>query len=233
MDMVIAEANPTTADVMAYAAQRRGHQVMKVPHAGRLFGNLPFVPGVVILSVRSPGIEDAESLVRLRAQFPNATLLMVYERPSSTDRVTLMRAGADEILKAPIAPHELILHAESWDRARGTAATQKSALSLADLEVDLNKFAVVKNGISITMTRLELRLLYSLCQHHPHIAPSERLLTFGWEGMEEPDLSLIKTHISHIRKKLREAGGIHLDITSRQGVGYVLSVEDLPTAAAS
>jgi DNA-binding response OmpR family regulator len=225
MEVAIAEREPTAADVWAYAAARRGHEVINVPRPDRLLGNLPFNPTTLILSLQDIGEEAAPSLRSLRTRFPDATVIVVYERASASSTASLLDAGADDVVRAPIAAHELILRAESWDRARRSGAPENTGLVLGDLEVDLSKYAVRKNNQNVVLTRLELRLLYCLCEHHPHLAPIDRLLTFGWEGMEEPDSSLIKTHISHIRKKLGEAGGIPVEIRSRQGVGYVLSVQ--------
>ncbi len=226
MELAIANGNETDADVLSYAASKRGHNVVAVSSTGRLLGNLPFTPSTVIISMPKLDEQAIAGLRKVHERFPDATMLAVYEHAAVPARTAALESGAHDLLSAPLDPVELIRRAEAWQTARGSSAPRSNALTLEDLEVDLHKYAVKKNGANVVLTRLELRLLYCLCEHYPNLAPSERLLTFGWEGMDEPDASLIKTHISHIRKKLGEAGGTPLDIRSRQGVGYVLSLRE-------
>ena len=61
-------------------------------------------------------------------------------------------------------------------------------------------------------------------QHHGRVSPTERLLSFGWDSLEPPDASLLKTHISHLRKKLSDAGGRRFEIRSRHSLGYTLQL---------
>lgn len=231
MDVAIADGDSVAADVLAYAATRRGHQPMTVARPERLLGNLPFTPAAVIVSLPTVDTTTGAALRELRARFPASTVVVVYEHGASDSRVALLAAGADEVLRSPIAPHELILHVESWERARSTPGPQTTGIQIADIEVDLHKFAVTKNHRNVVLTRLEMRLLHCLCRHYPNVAPAERLLTFGWEGRDEPDTPLIKTHISHMRRKLAEAGGVPIEIRSCPGVGYVLSCEADPLPA--
>ncbi len=225
MRIAIIEPNPVSAQVLAHAAERRGHQAVCFGGPERLSSNLPFEPSVVLLATERIERSALGAVSAIRKALPSAIVIVVAERGSGSGLSLAMRAGATDVTGSPYDPHELLLRAEIWDAAMHSAPGQQTALALADLEVDLGKYLALKNRETLLLTKLELRLLYCLMEHHPHLAPLERLLSFGWDVLSSPDASLIKTHMSHLRRKLRDAGGISLDIQSRQTVGYILSVE--------
>jgi DNA-binding response OmpR family regulator len=220
MRLAIVEADPAVSEVLSFAAQRRGHQTVTVRSLAELAGNLPFEPNAIVIG---DGQLPAPALLqRLRAAAPDVGLFVVAERPKEPLPSVLLQNGANEVIRAPYNPTELVLRAENWYSNRRSDSTGDDVLRLADVEIALDRYTATKNGTRLNLTKLELRLLYCLCEHSPHLTPTERLLTFGWDTLGDPDASLIKTHISHIRKKMREAGGVEIDIASRQTLGYTL-----------
>jgi DNA-binding response OmpR family regulator len=177
--------------------------------------------------------EEALGLVqRAKERYENGTIIVTCERPKEAAIAMAMRAGAHDFVQIPYSPMSLVMKAEAWQANRRTPGAAEDRLALADLSIDLADYAALKNGIPLVMTRLELRLLYCLSQQQPHLVTSDKLLAFGWEPTDDPDVALIKTHISHIRKKLRDAGGVPFDIRSRQGLGYYLTVDEGAEGAA-
>lgn len=233
MRIVIAEPDPALADVVAFAAQRRGHQAVCVPGPERIFDHLPFPPTVAIVSLQEITPEAGELLRRIGARYKGITIFVTCERPKDSGPTLALRAGAHDVIQMPYNPFEVILRAETWVASRSDGRGKDDRLSVADLTVDLGDYAATKNGRPLLLTKLELRLLYCLCEHYPHLVPAERLLAFGWEPTDDPDSALIKTHISHIRKKLRDAGGVPIEIRSRQTLGYVLETNEEKLSRAS
>ena len=223
MRIAIAESEPAAADLLMFVAQRRGHQPIAVSSIARLFERLPFEPSVAIVSVPNLDAEAIQDIVRLHRHLPDAALLVIAERTDGAEPIAALKAGADDFLRSPYNPFEVILRAEARASASATTAST-GGVRLADLEIDLDAYAATKNGQALSLTKLERRLLYCLCQHHPSVATIDRLLAFGWDSLDEPDAGLLKTHISHIRKKLGDAGGPSLEIVSHQTVGYSLRV---------
>lgn len=225
MRIAIADSDRVASDVLAFAAQRRGHQAVTVISVTELLGRLPFEPNVVLLG--GDVAEGArEALPQIQSAFPEATFIVALEKPREPLPSTLLKAGVNEVVRAPYNPVEVIVRAENLVAARKSDGVADDALRLGDLEMALDRYAASKNGVNLSLTKLELRLLYCLCEHSPHLTPTERLLTFGWDTLGDPDAALIKTHISHIRKKLKDAGGLDIEIISRQTLGYTLVVHD-------
>lgn len=222
MKLAIVSDDAVAAGVLAFAAERRGHQTVCLDRTGQLFERLPFEPSLIVVSVNGRETPPLIEFGRVRSTFPNAALFVTVEKPRQPMPLEMLNAGAHEVIAAPYNQNELVVRAESWVTAHAGVAAVADALILSDLEVALERYHATKNGTLLQLTKLELRLLYCLCEHHPHVAPLERLLTFGWDTLGDPDAALLKTHISHIRKKLADAGGVPFEILSRQTVGYVL-----------
>lgn len=222
MKLVIVDSDGASADVLAFAAQRRGHQAVALSGLRELTGNLPFEPNVLILGADM--VKDPALVERVRGALPDVGLFVVLERPKEPLPSQILKAGANEVIRAPYNPTEAVILAENWMGNRRPDNAADDVMRMADLEIALDRYTASKNGVRLNLTKLELRLLYCLCEHSPYLTPTERLLTFGWDTLGDPDAALIKTHISHIRKKLREAGGAMFDIVSRQTLGYTLTV---------
>lgn len=229
MRIAIVEPEPIAADLLMFVAQRRGHQPVCVPEVGRLFGRLPFEPSAAVISVHGEAVEALHAIARLKEAFAALPILVIAEKGSGIQPIDALRAGANDVIKSPYNPFEVMLRAEAWVSAGKTNGS--SGVRLGDLEVDLGVFAATKNGHRLALTRLERRLLYCLCEHYPNVATIERLLVFGWESLDDPDAALLKTHISHIRKKLREAGGLPIEIASQQTIGYSLRIDEARSMA--
>src|SRR4029078_1682741 len=90
-----------------------------------------------------------------------------------------------------------------------------------ELEIDADAFAASVGNQPLQLTAREFRLLYGLAANAGRVVPSSRLVDYAWGVEAEADHTILKTHFSHIRSKLKKLGS-SIDIRSVPGVGYLL-----------
>jgi DNA-binding response OmpR family regulator len=224
MRLAVIDSRRLVGELVGVVAKRRGWAFALAQGVDNIKGDLPFAPSVLVLVANDES--GVEAAVRtLRQNFPREPILVLSEDRLPPNKTALIRAGAADVLGAPADPVEIAARVEAY--AETAAALQSDddhpKRTLADLEVDLGRYRAVKNSKLLKLTALELRILYCLLANYPKVAPMERFVLFGWTNADEADVSLVRTHICHIRRKLEAAGGASIFIRSRPKVGYVIA----------
>ena len=136
------------------------------------------------------------------------------------ERVTGLRAGADDYLAKPFAMSELVARIEALIR-RDTQQNQVSEYQVADLHMDLLAREVTRAGQKIDLQPREFKLLAYLMQHHDQVVTRMMLLENVWDYHFDPQTNIIDVHISRLRTKIDKPFDKSLLHTVR-GAGYRL-----------
>jgi DNA-binding response OmpR family regulator len=96
-----------------------------------------------------------------------------------------------------------------------------ATLHLGRIHADLQTFTVSANERYVRLTRLEFDLLVYLMRHAGRVVSREELTQRVFQAVYRKDSSLIRVHLSHLRKKL----GIESDpIATVTGRGLVFRI---------
>lgn len=115
IEVLLAEHDPLTAQIIRH---RLGREGMVVRHfasgTAALQAAQNMVPGLVILDAMTPGIEGIELLVRLRAlpTYKKIPILVLSDIGSEREVVRALGAGADDCIRKPFSPTELMARIE-------------------------------------------------------------------------------------------------------------------------
>lgn len=222
MRLAVVESGDLAGEVLSFAARNQSHSVVSLQTVEQLLAPLPFSPAAVAV-FEAPAAElHPGRLADIRQALPDAAVVVVSQRASTVDRTPLLRAGAHDVVGSPVNPFDLLLKLSTWSARAGAEEASELKVELSDLVVDAERYRASKNGKPLSLTPLELRILYCLAAHSPNLTPAERILSFGWGILEDPDTSLIRTHICHLRRKLEKAGGNSFVIKSKHTLGYTL-----------
>ena len=188
-------------------------------------------PDLVVLDHGLP-VLDGLSLCQALRQEMATPILLIAAGAEEEDRVAGLEAGADDYLSRPFGMREFLVRVRALlrrpERARaGHEPAQQDIsprLHLGDLEIDVDRREVRRNGQVLHLKPREYNLLAFLSRN-PGVALSrEAILKEVW-GWDRPDHTrTVDVHICWLRGKIEPDPGNPRRIITVRGFGYRLSL---------
>ena len=115
-------------------------------------------------------------------------------------------------------------------RRSNGASSPAGIVRFDDIEIDLERRMVMRNGELVQLSRTEWLLLQHLAANAGKVVLHTELLTKVWGPEYRDDLQYLRVWVSRVRRKLGALPGEPGRIKTFQGIGYLLDV-DAPDAA--
>ena len=173
-------------------------------------------PDLVLLDLMLPGLSGEALLPEL----DGIPVIVVSAKAGVKDKTALMLGGAADYQTKPIEP---VLHlARVAVRLREAARSPLAQVCVCgDLVMDLSARGVTAAGTVVPLTRTEYAILKLLIQNPGQGVAKSTILDRISADTPDCTESSLKTHISHLRAKLREASGKDY-VESVWGIGFLL-----------
>ncbi len=178
------------------------------------------VPDVIILDRMMPVMDGVSMLQKLRADGAAVPVLFLSALGELEDRVSGLRAGADDYLVKPYALTELVARVEALGRRKDKDSVE-TTLRVGDLEMNLLKRVVKRETTLIDLQPREFQLLEFLMRHAGQNVTRTMLLEKVWAYHFDPQTNVIDVHISRLRAKL-DKGFDRPMLHTVRGEGYML-----------
>ena len=216
MRALVVEDDPRIAADLARALEMSGFRVEQATD-----GETAWFRGgtesydLIVLDLNLPKLDGLTILKRWRAEGSEIPVLILTARGAWTERVEGIDAGADDYLPKPFRMEELVARARALVRragGRGTAQQQFGRLA-----VDLNRMTAALDGIPVSVTPLEFRLLAYLAVNRDRVVAPGELLEHLYGDDDSREANALEAIVTRLRRKL--GPGI---VATRRGFGYHL-----------
>lgn len=169
----------------------------------------------VVLDLGLPGKSGLDVLQAWRQAGLETPVLILTARDSWTERVTGLRAGADDYLGKPFHLEELDARLQALlRRSTGRAA---AVLTAGGLRLDEERqHVVLPDDSEHALTGTEFRLLRYLMTHPDKVLSKWRLTEHVYEEDHDRDSNVLEVYIRRLRDKIGRDR-----IETRRGQGYL------------
>lgn len=174
-------------------------------------------PDLILLDLMLPGLSGEEVL----SHIDSIPVIVLSAKTDVQDKVKLLISGAADYMTKPFDVSELLARITVQLRKQESRSGSE-VLTVGDLSLDILSFSLTVNGEPVKLTRTEFAILKLLMENPKQVIAKSVLL--DKISFDTPDCTerSLKQHISNLRKKLQDAGGMDY-IETVWGIGFKLA----------
>ena len=176
-------------------------------------------PDLILLDLMLPGLSGEEVLPYIKG----IPVIVMSAKVDVDNKVELLLGGAVDYVTKPFHTKELLdriaVHLRIFD-----TLDKSEMLTFEEIELDVDTHIVRIKDTEIKLTRTEYAILKLLMQNPSQVVSKSQLLDRISEDTPDCTESSLKTHISNLRKKLREVSGKEY-VEAVWGIGFKMKTE--------
>lgn len=215
--VLVVEDEPILAALLGEALREAGFRVDTLDDGSRVADWVrAFSPDAVLLDLVLPGKDGFAVCSELRA-FSTVPLIMVTSRIEEIDRLRGLEIGADDYICKPFQPREVVARVRAVLRR---SIEWRESQPGSPLALDDDGMQARWNGVRLSLTPVEFRLLRALSQRPGRVLTRAQLLDAVYSDDRVVSDRTVDSHVKNLRRKLAEAGDGADPVSAVYGVGY-------------
>ncbi len=217
--VLLVEDDPFIARTLRMSLSYKGFEVTacnSFQQGLNQFRSHPF--DVILLDINLPDGNGRDLCQEIRKNNETIPILILTAKMEEESAVQCLQRGADDYIRKPYGSQELAARMIRLLERKKKVGTQ---LLFSSLKIDVQKRMAWAGDKPLTLGKREFNILTLLVKRSGEaVTRNEILDTLG----EEADLydRTIDSHLSHLRRKLKKAGAITIQILPIYGIGYRL-----------
>ncbi len=158
---------------------------------------------LILLDLMLPYKSGDEILRELRENSQVPVIVMSAKTMIQT-KVELLRLGADDYVTKPFDLQELLARIEVNLKRSGSTESVETMFSYGDITINSDEKLVQLEGAILPLTSKEFALLELMMRNPKKVFSKQNLYEHIWQEAYAYDDNTINTHISNIRKKMKD-----------------------------
>jgi two-component system phosphate regulon response regulator PhoB len=220
--ILVVDDESDVTELLKYKLEQEGYRCQAL-NDPLLFASTArdFEPEIMILDIMMPVLSGLQLCRMARADplLKHVPIIFLTARGETEDRIQGLELGADDYLPKPFNMKELSIRVGKLlaRSATVTQTTKSTRIEISGVLIDAELHQLSIDGVEVTLTATEFRLLQLLMERKGRVQSREHLLVAVWNYDTDIETRTVDTHVRRVREKL--GAYAHLIETVR-GVGY-------------
>ncbi|HVT39031.1 MAG TPA: response regulator transcription factor [Gemmatimonadaceae bacterium] len=178
-------------------------------------------PDLIVLDLGLPDLSGADVCREIR-RFATMPIVVLSARHHEADKVELLSLGADDYVTKPFSTMELLARIKAQlRRSRAQREIPPDGPVVAgDLSIDIARRALLRNGQSVHLTRIEWNILRALVLAAGRTLTHRQLFDAVWGRPFGDPQQYLRVHITNLRRKIEPQPASPRFVVTEPGVGY-------------
>ena len=162
-------------------------------------------PQAMILDLMLPGMSGEELLAKVKAEYPDISVIISSAKDTAKTRISMLRAGEDDYITKPFDTEELLARLEAvLRRSLADGRKIKKKLQFKDLVMEPEDFKVTVGGTEVRLTRREFLILELMMENPGKVFTKSNIYESVWNEEFLGEDNAVNVHISNIRGKIKK-----------------------------
>ena len=225
ISVLIIEDDKNIQDLLQLYLEKEGYAVTVANDGGQGLTKFRAIkPDLVLLDVMMPVMNGWEVCKAIRAE-SRTPVIMLTAKSELDDKITGLKAGADDYVTKPFEMRELIARIEAVLRRTDSVAVENKVRRLVfdKMVIDMDAFELLVNGKKVDTPPKEMELLFYLASSPNRVYTRNQLLDEVWGFDYFGDSRTVDVHVKRLREKL-EGISESWSLKTVWGVGYKFEV---------
>ncbi len=178
---------------------------------------------IILLDVILPKTNGIDLCRKIKNSKGDIPVLMLTALGTTDDKLAGFDSGADDYLVKPFEFKELLARVKALTKrsARAQSHQAPNILTVADLQLDIDKKVAIRGGKSISLTAKEFSLLHYLMKNKGRVISRLDIAEHVWDINFDTGTNVVEVYVNILRKKIDKDFPNKL-IQTRIGLGYTI-----------